>query len=96
MTIFVWDEAKRAANLVGHKIDLADAGEFDWEGASVKLTRPGRRGDKRFKAIGLFRGRLTVVIFSPLGREAISVISMRVAGIKERRLYADEKGLQQS
>jgi uncharacterized DUF497 family protein len=33
------------------------------------------------------------VIISPLGSEAISIISMRAASAKERKIYAEEKGL---
>jgi uncharacterized protein len=39
----------------------------------------------RLAAIGVFRGQLViVVIFRPLGSEAISVISMRPASRRER------------
>ena len=92
MTVFVWDEAKRLANLVKHGYDFADAeAGFDWEDAVTAPTYAGGRGGVRFKSIGLFDGRLIVVIFAPLGTEAISIISMRPADSEERRLYEDEE-----
>jgi uncharacterized DUF497 family protein len=93
MVIFVWDEAKRLANLAKHGCDFADAGaDFDWDDAVTTRTHPGSRGEVRFKSMGMFQARLTVVIFTPLGSEAVSIISMRRADRQERKLYEDEKG----
>jgi hypothetical protein len=44
----------------------------------------------RFKAIGQLRGvAIIVVIFAPLGTEAVSVVSMRPASAKEKELLHD-------
>lgn len=44
----------------------------------------------RFKAIGLFEEAITiVVVFYILGREGLSVISMRQASFRERKLFND-------
>jgi uncharacterized protein len=39
---------------------------------------------RRIRAIGLLSGRVVVVVFSPLGSEALSVISMRRANRKDK------------
>ncbi len=81
MTI-TYDEPKRRLNVEKHGLDFADLDLDFFEGA---LVAPAR--SPRYKAIGPFGGRLISVIFAPLGSEAISVISMRPASNKERRLY---------
>lgn len=86
--IFTWDEPKRLANIDRHKLDFADAEAGDWKHALVRETHAGRRGEPRFKAIVRVRDKLIIVVFSPLGTEALSVISMRPANAKEKRLYA--------
>ena len=83
----VWDEPKRRGNIEAHGLDLADAEVFDWDTALVVPGHPGRDGRARFRAIGRLGGELVVVVFSPLGTEAISVISMRRASRKERKLH---------
>jgi uncharacterized DUF497 family protein len=95
VALFVWDQRKREANLDGHGYDFADVEEhFDMDGAHVSSSHPGKRGEPRFRAIGMFgEGRLVTVVFSLLGTEAISIISMRAASAKERKIYAEEKGL---
>ena len=48
--------------------------------------------EPRFMAIGMHSGKLViVVIFSRLGREGVSIISMRPASVKERKLYDGDK-----
>lgn len=85
--MIIWDEPKRLANIARHGIDLAEADRFGWEDALIRPTNQGRSDHPRFKAIGLLGDRVIVVIFSPLGSEAISVISMRPASTKERMGY---------
>lgn len=78
----VWDEPKRLINLETHRLDFADLTLAFFEGAVVRAAK-----QDRFQAIGrLGEGPALSVIFSPLGREALSVISMRVASKKERTL----------
>jgi uncharacterized protein len=79
----VWDEPKRLINIAKHGFDFALVeSEFDFENALYTATREGRR-----KAVGLFEGRLSVLVFRPLGDEAISLISLRIASKKERAAY---------
>ena len=40
----------------------------------------------RLLALGRIEGKPYAVVFQPLGTEAVSVISLRIASIKERRL----------
>ncbi len=78
----VWDDAKRAANLAKHGLDFAF-----FETATIIFARK-----PRFMAIGMHSGKLViVVIFSALGREGVSIISMRPASVKERKLYDGHK-----
>ena len=86
--IFVCDPPKRRLNLKTHALDLQDAETCDWTKAVVTPTYEGARGEDRFKAVLPFGDQLVTVVFSPLGSEAVSVISMRRASRKERRDYA--------
>ncbi len=86
--LYVWDESKRLANLDAHKIDFRDAERFAWEDAAFAEVRPSRTGRRRFKAIGMLDEHLVAMIFSPLGGEAASIVSLRRASEKERALYA--------
>ena len=79
----VWDEPKRLINIAKHGFDFALVeSEFDFGSALYTPTIEGR-----MKAVGLFEGRLSVLIFRPLGDEAISLISLRIASRKERAAY---------
>ena len=83
----VWDEPKRRANIATHGLDLADAESFDWETAIVVSGHPGKDGRPRFRAIGWLGRELVTLVFSPLGAEAVSVISLRRASRTERKLH---------
>ena len=88
----VWDERKRAINLLpepeGHGLDFVDARDrVGWEAALVVPSYPGPDGRPRFFAIGWLDDHLRTLVFSPLGTEAVSAISLRPASRKERDLY---------
>jgi uncharacterized DUF497 family protein len=78
----VWDEPKRLANLAKHGLDFADLDESFFETA---LLRPSRAN--RWMAIGLNVRGMIAVVFAVLGEQGLSLISMRPAGKRERRLY---------
>lgn len=81
----VWDEPKRLANLEKHGLDFADLDEAFFENARVALgNKPSR-----WRAIGVNAGGVVVVVFARLGREGISIISMRPASKNERDLYRE-------
>ena len=82
----VWDEPKRIANLEKHGLDFADLNETFFDNASVI---PSHNTSKRWVAIGVNNRGVVVVVFARLGREGISVVSMRPASRNERKLYAE-------
>jgi uncharacterized DUF497 family protein len=84
--LIIWDEPKRLANLDKHGLDFALVDLDFFAGALVVASAAGR-----FKAVGLIGGVLTaVVIFAPLGQEAVSIISLRRANRKERADFYGE------
>ncbi|HEV7410922.1 MAG TPA: BrnT family toxin [Bradyrhizobium sp.] len=79
--LIVWDEPKRIANIANHEMDFADLDEAFFESSvivSVKFNR--------LAAVGRHANGIILVVFVKLGTEAFSVISMRPASRKERRL----------
>jgi uncharacterized DUF497 family protein len=82
----VWDEPKRVANLVKHGLDFADLNETFFDNA---LVIPAHNPGKRWVAIGVNIRGVIVVVFARLGREGVSIISMRPASRNERKLYAE-------
>lgn len=86
----VWDETKRLANLDKHGLDFADvADHFEFERAVYFPARQIRTGRIRRMAVGLMHGMVVVLIQSPLGAEALSLVSLRPAKAKERKRYAE-------
>lgn len=86
--IVVWDEPKRLSNLRDHGLDFADARDgFGWEEAVILPSYPGTRGEERFMAVGFLNLELVTLVYSPLGSEALTFISLRRASVKERRIY---------
>ncbi|SMH34226.1 BrnT family toxin [Mesorhizobium australicum] len=77
----LWDELKRIANLDKHGLDFAALTEMFFETSTVIPAK-----HERWMAVGYLEGRKISVVFRPLGREALSVMSMRPAGAKERNL----------
>ena len=77
----VWDEPKRLANLARHGMDFADLDETFFEGSVIVPAKLGRQ-----IAIGRHRRGTILVVFVVLGTEGLSVVSMRPASRKERRL----------
>jgi uncharacterized protein len=80
----VWDEPKRQANLDKHGLDFADLNETFFDTA---LVLPSYKN--RWRGIGKNIRGVVVVVFIALGKEAVSVISMRPASRHERELYAE-------
>jgi uncharacterized DUF497 family protein len=76
-----WDDHKRLANLSKYGLDFIEAHDFDWAGATTDPVIGGP-----FQALGLLHGSFVSIVFAKLGTEALSIISMRPASRKERRL----------
>ena len=87
--LIVWDERKRQSNLAKHHLDFASVeGGFDFTQALVLQARDSSRGRKRLRLIGELDGTLiAAIIVSPLGSEALSIISLRPASHVEQELY---------
>jgi uncharacterized DUF497 family protein len=75
----IFDSHKLATNKAKHHFDFTD---LTWEWFESAEITPAKLG--RLRATGEFRGVIIAVFFRPLGREAISIISMRHASKKER------------
>lgn len=76
----LWDEPKRLKNVEKHGLDFADLDLTFFLSGYVRQSRDGR-----IKIVGRYRDFAIAVIAKPLGREAVSVISMRRASRAERR-----------
>lgn len=82
MERITYDEPKRLSNLEKHGFDFAALTvEFFLTATMADGNAPGR-----YLAVGEFGGVTISVIFAPLGSEAVSVISMRRASKRERKL----------
>ena len=77
----VWDDTKRLTNLDKHKLDFADLTPEFFVAAIIQPTR-----SRRFKAIARNGDLIISVVFSMLGSQALSIISMRPASKKEKEL----------
>lgn len=83
----VWDEPKRQTNLAKHEMDFRVLTAAFFESAIIRPSHSGRS-----LALGWLNGELVVaVVFQPLGSEALSVISIRPASKRERRLHDQYK-----
>jgi uncharacterized DUF497 family protein len=77
----VWDELKRRANIAGHGMDFADLDEAFFEGSVIVPAKSGR-----MIAVGRHHCGIILGVFVALGTEGLSVVSMRPASRRERRL----------
>lgn len=60
---------------------------FSWNSDVVLPDQPSRTGRIRERFIGMMHGRVVTAVVSPLGAEALAVVSIHPAGSKERRAY---------
>ena len=77
----VWDEPKCLVNMARHGMDFSGLDEAFFEGSVIVPAKSGR-----LIAVGRHRNGMIVVVFVTLGTEGVSVVSMRPASRKERRL----------
>lgn len=86
----IWDEPEREANLAKHGLDFADARDrFIFEEAVILPSYAASDGRPRIVALNVLDGRLVAAVFSPLGSEALTLISLRPATRAERRIVED-------
>ena len=88
---YLWDEAKRLANLTKQGLDFADA-EKVFAGPLV-LFEDGRKdyGEQRMIGIGLLE-TLVVLIVHVESEDSIRIISMRKAESDETDLFYSNAG----
>jgi uncharacterized DUF497 family protein len=70
-----------ARNIANHEMDFADLDEAFFENAVIVPVK-----FNRLAAVGHHRDGIILVVFVKLGTEALSIIGMRPASRKERRL----------
>jgi uncharacterized protein len=77
-----FDEQKRQINLAKHGFDFAD---LDDEYFASSIVVPAKLG--RFMAIGTLTTNVIATVFVKLGTQGLSIVSMRLASRKERKVY---------
>ena len=86
---FTWSEAKRAANIKAHGLDLVDAASV-FEGLTFTFEDDRfSYGEQRFVTLGLLAG-IAVSIVHTENEHEIRVISFRKATKRESQIYFDE------
>lgn len=85
--MFVWNDAKSAANAVKHGLAFEAAHRFDWDDPVIVDRSRGVDGEKRYAAIGTLDKKLHTVIFT-LRDASIRIISLRRSNPQEEKLYA--------
>mgnify|MGYP003516573226 FL=1 len=74
-----WDEAKRRENLRKHRIDLAELEPvFVSPFVSVEDNRESY-GELRLQSLGMWRGRVIFLVWTPRGDDTAHLISCRYA-----------------
>ena len=87
---FTWGEAKRAANLVKHTLDLVD-GRRLFDGRKVFSYASTRGNEARFVSVGLVDDRMLAVVWVER-EDGVRLISLRRARRGEGRQYRELYG----
>jgi uncharacterized protein len=77
-----FDEPKRQLNISKHGLDFAD---LDIEYFANSIVIQAKLG--RFVAIGVLSNDVITTVFAKLGSQGLSIVSMRRASRKERKVY---------
>ena len=83
---YEWNENKRLANLVRHKVDFADAVDFEWDTALETIDARFNYGEKRWVALGFIGKKLHVMVYT-FRAPKIRIISLRKANKREKLYY---------
>ncbi|MCX5757875.1 MAG: BrnT family toxin [Candidatus Hydrogenedentes bacterium] len=85
-----WDPNKAQSNLRKHRVSFQEAAAALWDAMSVTGPGPDHSfGEFRYVTFGMSeRGRVLAVSHTEEG-ETIRIISARVAGKGERRIYEE-------
>lgn len=89
--LITFDPAKRNATLTERGLDFVDAAEVFAGPVFEKADDRLDYGEHRLITIGLLRGRLVVLVWTPRGA-ARHIISMRKANGREQRRYQESLG----
>ncbi|MFQ5648644.1 MAG: BrnT family toxin [bacterium] len=83
---YEWDENKRLANLVRHKVDFADTIDSEWDTALETIDDRFDYGEERWVALGFIGNKLHVMVYI-FRAPKIRIISLRKANKRERMYY---------
>ena len=85
--MITWDESKRRENLRKHKVNLAELESvFVYPMITVEDDRL-RYGEIRLQSLGMYKGRVVFLVWTPRGDDAANLISCRYADRKEINDY---------
>lgn len=88
---YLWDEAKRTANLAKHGVDFADAVGVLEDPAALTLEDGDACDEPRYVSLGMgFSGRVLLVVWTERLPDGIRIISARRASQAEARPYRGE------
>ena len=85
---YEFDPVKDDSNFKKHGLRLSDAESFDWETAWVLEDGRQAYAERRYEAKGYVGERLCVMVFC-LRANAVRVISLRKANLREVKSYAE-------
>jgi len=89
-TVFRWDQAKARSNLRRHGVTFEEAASVFRDTHSVTIGDPLHSAEEdRFVTIGRSSRNRTLVVVHLDIRDAIRIISARLATRRERREYED-------
>lgn len=85
--MITWDETKRRSNLKKHKIDLAELESvFDNPMITMDDDREAY-GELRLQSLGMFRGRVVFLVWTPSRENNAHLITCRYADRQETDDY---------
>lgn len=85
--MITWDESKRRQNLRKHGVDFADLEPvFDLPMVTLEDDREDY-GELRLQSLGMHRGRVVCLVWTPRGDTAAHLISCRHANRQETDAY---------
>jgi uncharacterized protein len=83
---YEWDEKKRLANLVRHKVDFNDAVDFQWDTAIETIDGRFDYGEERWVTAGFIKTKLHIMVYT-FRPQTIRIISLRKANKQEMKYY---------
>jgi hypothetical protein len=88
-----YDPAKNDRNIAERDLPFDRVRDLDWETALILQDRRRDYGETRLQVMGLIDSRLHVAVITRRS-DALHVISLRKANIKEIRRHADARASQ--